>query len=249
MNIAVCIKQTPDTETRIKITDDEKGIVEDDIQWIINPYDEAAVEQALQLTEAHGGEVTVFSLGPARIEKSIREALAMGAHKAVRLDTERIPADSLATAKALVAVLQEGSYDLIFMGQQAVDGDNAQVPQYVAQALQVPCVTAVEELHIEDGQGWARRVLEGVQERVAFSLPAVLGVNLRLIEPRYPSFRGIMQAKKKPIDVQPANLGEEHLVIERLFYPPEKAAGQRFDTGAAAAAEVVRLLREEAKVI
>jgi electron transfer flavoprotein beta subunit len=249
MNIAVCIKQTPDTETRIKITADAKWIVEEDIQWIINPYDEAAVEQALQLTEAHGGEVTIIALGPERIEKAIREALAMGAHQAIRLDSERVPVDSLATARALIAVLQAGGYDLVFMGQQAVDGDNGQVPQFVAQALNLPCVTAVEALHIEDGKGWGRRSLEGLHERVAFSLPAVIGVNLRLVEPRYPSFRGIMQAKKKPIDVQPAGLGPEKLVIERLFYPPEKAAGKRFDNGVEAVPEVVRLLREEARVI
>ena len=249
MNIAVCIKQTPDTETRVKIADDGKWIVEDDIQWIINPYDESAVEQALLLTEEHGGEVTVISLGPDRIEKSIREALAMGAHKAIRLDSDRMPTDSLATARALIAVLQDGGYDLIFMGQQAIDGDNGQIPQFVAQALNLPCVTAVEEFHLEDGKGWGRRVLEGVQEKVGFNLPAVIGVNRRLVEPRYPSFRGIMQAKKKPIDVQPASLGDEHLVIERLSYPPEKAAGQLFENGVEAVPEVVRLLREEAKVI
>ncbi len=249
MNIAVCIKQTPDTETRVKIADDGKWIVEDDIQWIINPYDESAVEQALLLTEEHGGEVTVISLGPERIEKSIREALAMGAHKAIRLDTGHMPIDSLATARALIPVLEAGGYDLIFMGQQAVDGDNAQVPQFIAQALKVPCVTAVEEFHLEDGKGWARRVLEGVHEKVGFSLPAVVGVNRRLVEPRYPSFRGIMQAKKKPIDVQPAALGAENLVIERLSYPPEKAAGKLFENGVDAVPEVVRLLREEAKVI
>lgn len=249
MNIAVCIKQTPDTETRVKIADGGTSIIEDDIQWIINPYDESAIEQALQLTEAHGGEVTVISLGPERIEKAIREALAMGAHKAVRLDCDRIPVDALAIAKALVAVLQGGSYDLIFTGQQAVDNDNSQVPQRIAQAMNLPCVTAIEELHIEGDKGTAMRVIEGAHEKVSFSLPAVLGVNRRLIEPRYPSFKGIMQAKRKPIDVVAADLGAEKLVVERLSYPPEKAAGQVFGNGVDAVPEVVRLLREEAKVI
>ncbi len=249
MNIAVCIKQTPDTEARIKIAEDGTSIVEDDIQWIINPYDESAIEQALQLSEAHGGEVTVISLGPPRVEKALREALAMGAHRGLRLDTDRLPTDSIATAKALVPVLRDGGYDLIFMGQQAVDGDNGQIPQYVAQALGVPCVTAVEELHLADGAGWGRRVLEGVHEKVSFRLPAVLGVNRRLVDPRYPSFRGIMQAKKKPIDVQPARLGPEHVVIERLSYPPVKQAGRRFDGGVDAVPDVVRLLREEAKIL
>lgn len=249
MNIAVCIKQTPDTETRVKVADGGTTIVEDDIQWIINPYDESAIEQALQLTEAHGGEVTVLSLGPARIEKALREALAMGVHKAIRLDSDRIPIDPLAIARALVAVLQGESYDLIFTGQQAVDNDNGQIPQLIAQAMDLPCVTAIEELELEGDKGSAVRVVEGAHEKVTFSLPAVLGVNRRLVEPRYPSFKGIMQAKRKPIDVVAADLGPENLVVERLTYPPKKAAGQVFNNGVEAVPEVVRLLREEAKVI
>ena len=249
MNIALCLKQTPDTETRIKIAADGASIVEDDIQWIINPYDESAIEIALQLAEQHSGEVTILSLGPARVEEAIRAALAMGAHTAIRLDAPRIPVDPRVTARALVTVLQEGDYDLIFTGQQAIDDDHAQVPQRIAQAMNRPCVTAVEELHIEDGQSWGRRVLEGVREKVSFRLPAVIGVNRRLVEPRYPSFIGIRKAQKKPIDVRPAVLEAEHLVVERLSYPPEKAAGRRFTDGVEAVPEVVRLLREEAKVI
>jgi electron transfer flavoprotein beta subunit len=248
MNIAVCLKQTPDTETRVKIAGDGVSVREDDVQWIINPYDEAAVEAALRLTEAHGGEVTVFSLGPPRVEKAIREALAMGAHRAVRLHADAVPADPRVTAKALVAALRDGGFDLILAGQQAVDDDQAQTPQRIAQALELACVTNVEELTVEEGRGTARRVLEGVQEVSTFSLPAVLGVNLRLNEPRYPSFKGIMQAKRKPIDVIEAELAEPKLVVERLSYPPEKAAGRVFE-GVEAVPEVVRLLHEEAKVI
>ncbi|WP_457654593.1 electron transfer flavoprotein subunit beta/FixA family protein [Rhodocaloribacter sp.] len=248
MNIAVCLKQTPDTETRVKIAGDGVSVLEDDVQWIINPYDEAAVEAALRLTEAHGGEVTVFSLGPPRVEKAIREALAMGAHRAVRLHADAVPADPRVTAKALATALRDGGFDLILAGQQAVDDDQAQTPQRIAQALDMACVTNVEELTLEGGRGTARRVLEGVQEVSTFPLPAVLGVNLRLNEPRYPSFKGIMQAKRKPIDVIEAELAEPKLVVERLSYPPEKAAGRVFE-GVEAVPEVVRLLREEAKVI
>lgn len=248
MNIAVCLKQTPDTETRVKIAGDGVSVLEDDIQWIINPYDEAAVEAALRLTEAHGGEVTVFSLGPPRVEKAIREALAMGAHRAVRLHADAVPADPRVTAKALATALRDGGFDLILAGQQAVDDDQAQTPQRIAQALDLACVTNVEEMTLEGGRGTARRVLEGVQEVSTFPLPAVLGVNLRLNEPRYPSFKGIMQAKRKPIDVVEAALAEPKLVVERLSYPPEKAAGRVFE-GVEAVPEVVRLLREEAKVI
>ncbi len=248
MNIAVCLKQTPDTETRVQIAGDGVSVLEDDVQWIINPYDEAAVEAALRLTEAHGGEVTVFSLGPPRVEKALREALAMGAHRAVRLHADAVPADPRVTARALTAALRDGGFDLILAGQQAVDDDQAQTPQRIAQALDFACVTNVEELTVEGGRGAARRVLEGVQEVSSFPLPAVLGVNLRLNEPRYPSFKGIMQAKRKPIDVIEAELAEPKLVVERLAYPPEKAAGRVFE-GVEAVPEVVRLLHEEAKVI
>ena len=249
MNIAVCLKQTPDTTTRVHLADDGTSIVEDDIQWIINPYDESAVEVAIQLTEQHGGEVTLVSLGPERVEEAIRAALAMGAHRAIRLDSAHVPVDPRVTAKALAAVLQEGAYDLIFTGQQAIDDDHAQVPQRIAQAMNLPCVTAIEELHIEDGQGWGRRVLEGVREKVSFRLPAVVGVNRRLVEPRYPSFIGIKRARQKPLEVRPAVLDADHLVITRLSSPAEKTAGRRFTDGVDAVPEVVRLLHEEAKVI
>jgi len=249
MNIAVCIKQTPDTAAPVAVAEDGQSIREDDIQWVINPYDEAAIERALRLTEAQGGEVTILSLGPERVEKAIREGLAMGAHRAIRLDCARVPADPLATARALVAVLRDGKYDLIMTGQQAVDDDHAQVPQRIAQALGLPCVTGIDELDVADGRGTAKRILESGHETVSFALPAVLGVNRRLNEPRYPSFKGIMQAKRKPIDVMPAETGEEKLVVERLYLPAQKSAGRIFEGGAEAVPEVVRLLHDEAGIL
>jgi electron transfer flavoprotein beta subunit len=249
MNIAVCIKQTPDTTTRIKIADSGKSIVEDGISWIINPYDEYAIEEALQLTEKHGGEVTIISLGPAGIEKTIREALAMGAHKAIRLNAERIPSDPAVTARALVEVLKDGNYDLIFMGRQAVDDDQGQVPSMVSQAMNLPSVSMVVELNIEGAKGTSLREIEGGHENVSFKLPALIGANRHLNEPRYRSLKGIMQAKKKTIEVREANLTGEKLVVKKLEYPAAKEAGKVFDTGVEAVPEVVRLLREEAKVI
>jgi electron transfer flavoprotein beta subunit len=249
MKIAVCIKQTPDTTTRVQIAADGKSVVEDDIQWIINPHDEAALEAALKLTEAQGGDVTVFSLGPERVEKAIREALAMGAAQAVRLHAERVPVDPLATARALAAALQGGGYDLILAGRQAVDDDNSQVPLLLAHLLGVASVNAADELTVEGGKGTALREIEGGHERVTFSLPAVVGINRRMNEPRYPSFKNIMMAKKKPIDVRPAEVGTEKVVLERLVPPPQKEGGKIFQDGSASAGEVVRLLHEEAKVL
>jgi electron transfer flavoprotein beta subunit len=174
MNVAVCIKQTPDTTTRIKIAEDGKSIVEDGISWIINPYDEYAIEEALQLTEKHGGEVTIISLGPASIEKTIREALAMGAHNAIRLNADRIPSDPAVTAKALIEVLKDGNYDLIFMGRQTVDDDQGQIPSLVSQAMNLPSVSMVVELNIDGDKGTALREIEGGHEKVSFKLPALM---------------------------------------------------------------------------
>jgi len=249
VNIAVCMKQTPDTTTKVKIADDGKSIVKDGITWIINPYDEFAIEEALRLTEKHGGEVTIISLGPASIEKTIREALAMGAHKAIRIHAEEIPDDPLVTANALVTVLTEGNYDLIFLGKQAIDDDHAQLASMVAEAMNLPGVTVVVELNIEGDRGTALREIEGGHERVSFSLPAVIGAQRGLNEPRYRSLKGIMQAKKKPIEVKELELSAGNYEIEKLEYPPAKQAGKIFDNGAEAVPEVVRLLREEAKVI
>ncbi len=249
MNIAVCIKQTPDTTTRVKVGDSGKNIAEDGVNWIINPYDEFAIEEALQLAEKHGGEVTIVSLGPASIEKTIREALAMGAHKAIRINAETSTHDPLVVSKALVSVLKDGGYDLIFMGRQAIDDDQGQMPSLVAQAMNLPCVTVVVELNIEGGKGTARRELESGYENVSFSLPAVVGANRHLNEPRYRSLKGIMQAKKKKIEVVEATLDAPQMVVESVSLPPAKQAGKIFTNGAADASEVVRLLREEAKVI
>lgn len=249
MNIAVCIKQTPDTTTRVRIAGDGKSIEREGIQWIINPYDEFAIEEALKLTETHGGEVTIISLGPADVDKTIREALAMGAHKAIRINATRIPDDPVVTAKALAAVLKEGGYDLIFFGRQAIDDDHGQVPQLVATALNLPCATVVDSLEVHDGKAVARCVVEGGHTRMVFSLPAVIGANSKLNQPRYRSLKGIMQAKKKTIEVREADLAPARLVIEKLSNPPAKSAGKIFPNGVEAVPEVVRLLREEAKVI
>lgn len=249
MNIAVCIKQTPDTTTRVKIADNGTSIMEEGISWIVNPYDEYAIEEALQLTEKHGGEVTIISLGPAGIEKTIREALAMGAHKAIRIHADSIPADPAVTAKALAEVLKSGGYDLIFLGRQAVDDDHGQMPSRIAQALNLPGVSMVVKLTIEGNKGTALREIEGGHERVTFNLPAVIGANRHLNVPRYRSLKGIMQAKKIPIEVKQLPLTAEKLLLEKMEYPPAKQSGKIFTTGVEAVPEVVRLLREEAKVI
>ncbi len=249
MNIAVCMKQTPDTEAQIKIADDGTHIQTDGIKWIINPYDEFAIEEALRITEKHGGEVTLISLGPASVEKTIREGLAMGAHKAIRIDAPESPADPQVVGAALAEVLKDGNYDLILFGKQAIDDDQSQVPSIVATLLDLPAVAVVVKLDIEDGKATALREIEGGHEKVTFSLPAVVSAQRGLNEPRYRSLKGIMAAKKKPIEVKQINLKENQLSVEKLSYPPEKKPGRIVGEGPDAVPELVRLLHEEAKVI
>ncbi len=249
MKIAVCVKQTPDTTTRVQPAEDGVRIVEDGIQWIVNPYDEFAIEEAISLAEAQGGEVTVVTLGPPRVEKSIREALAMGAHKAIRVDCDSVPDDPSVTAHALAEVLRPRGFDLILTGRQAVDDDHAEVPARLAHLLGWACVSVVIELEVDGDSGTALREVEGGHERVSFSMPAVIGANRHLNEPRYRSMRGIMKAKRIPIEVERPALPAPKVRISKLKYPPQKGEKKRFEQGVADVPEVVRLLREEAQVI
>src|SRR5690348_740301 len=208
MKIAVCIKRVPDSETRVKIAPDGKSIDEAGVKFILNPYDEFAVEEALRRKEKAGaGEVVVIALGPAAAQETIRTALAMGADRGVLLQADRIPADGLQAATALAAELKAGGYDLILFGKMAIDDYNHQVGPMVAELLDLPCVTTVAHLEIENGKGTAEREIEGGLEVVEFPLPAVLTTDKGLNEPRYPALKGIMAAKKKPLDVKPAALG------------------------------------------
>ncbi|OGB66033.1 MAG: hypothetical protein A2Y94_14655 [Caldithrix sp. RBG_13_44_9] len=249
MNIAVCIKEVPDTETRPKIHENGKEIQKEGIKWIVSPYDEYAIELGLQLTEKQGGEVTIISLGPKEIEATIRSALAMGAHKAVRIDGPKVINDPLVVARGLAAVLKTRNFDLILFGKQAIDDDNAQIPQMVAEALELPCVSVVVKLDLQDKSAVAEREIEGGKEKLTFQLPAVISCQKGLNEPRYRSLKGIMAAKKIVIEEIPGALEPEKVAIEKLSYPPQKPPGRIVGKGAEAVPELFKLLREEAKVI
>ena len=250
MRIAVCIKRVPDTETRIRILPDGQSVDEAGVKFILNPYDELAVEEALQRKEKAGsGEVVVISLGGDAAQETMRTALAMGADRGVLLKADRIPADGLATAKALAAELKAGGYDLILFGKMAVDDYNHQTGVMVAELLDLPCVSTVAKLELSDGGLVAEREVEGGVEVVECSLPAVITCDKGLNTPRYPALKGIMAAKKKPIEVKPAQLGEERLKVKGLAMPPDRKEGRIVGEGVAAVPELVRLLRQEAKVI
>ena len=250
MKIAVCIKRVPEMDSRFKIAASGTAVDETGLKFAISDFDEWAVEAALQLKEKHGGEVAVVSLGPDAVQESIRKALAMGADRGVQLKADRVPFDGFAIATALAAELKDGGYDLIMFGKIAVDSSSGVTGAMVAELLDLPCVTAVSKLEIADGRGTAERALESATEVVEFPLPAVVTVDQGLVTAaRYPALKGIMAAKKKPLETRPAQLGAEQLSVSKFELPPERAAGRIIGEGAGAVPELVRLLREEAKVL
>ncbi len=250
MKIAVCIKRVPDSETRVKISSDGKSLDEAGVKFVLNPYDEFAVEEALRRKEKAGsGEVAVFCLGPTAAQETIRTALAMGADRGVLLQTDKIPADPFETAKVIANELQTNSWDLILFGRMAIDDYNTQVGPLVAQLLDLPCVTEVSHLEIEGTKGVAEREIEGGIEVLEFPMPAVITADKGLNEPRYPALKGIMAAKKKPLEIKPVQAAAGAVEIVALTPPAERKEGKIVGEGAAAVGELVRLLREEAKVL
>ncbi|HVO34851.1 MAG TPA: electron transfer flavoprotein subunit beta/FixA family protein [Gemmatimonadales bacterium] len=234
----------------MRIAADGTSLDETGVKFILNPYDEFAVEEALQRRDKAGaGEVVVIALGPDAAQETIRSALAMGVDRGVVLKADRVPADALAVAKALAAELRGGGYDLILFGKMAVDDGNHAVGPMVAELLGLPCVTAISKLELEGGKGVAEREIEGGVEVVEFALPAVLTAEKGLNVPRYPALKGIMAAKRKPIETRPAALGAVHAQVSALALPPERKAGRIVGEGADAVPELVRLLRAEAKVL
>ena len=250
MKIAVCIKRVADMETRFRIAASGKGVEEIGVKFDMGDFDSYAVEVALQLKEKKGtGEVVAISLGPDSVQEVLRKAMSMGADRAVQLKADPVPTDGLAIARALAAELQGGAYDLILFGKTALDSAAGVVGPMTAELLGLPCVTAASKLDIGDGRGSARRELEGAAELLEFPLPAAVTIDEGIARPRYPSLKGIMAAKKKPLESKPAQLGEQRVAVAKMELPAERAAGRIVGEGATAVTELVRLLRTEAKVL
>jgi len=264
VNIIVCLKQVPDTETQIKVGSDGKSIVTDDIKWVMNPYDEHGVEEALRIKEKFGGEVTVVGLGPKRVTESIRTALAMGADKGMLISDEALEgSDSLAVAKALAAAIKALDYDLIFSGQRGVDDDMGVVGANIAELLDIPQLSVIDKVEVaEDGKSIkVNRPIEGSTLVIESPLPALITTQKGLNEPRYASLPGIMKAKKKPfdektlsdlgLDVAEFGEGARKVKVLEIKPPPAREAGKivEGETPQEKAAGLAKLLHDEAKVI
>jgi electron transfer flavoprotein beta subunit len=262
MKIAVCIKQVPDTETKVKIASDGRSLDEAGVSWVVSPYDEIAVEEALRIREKQGGEVVVFSVGDDRLSSALRTVLAMGADRAVHLkDGAFEGSDALGLSRILAAALKPEGFALILAGKQAVGTDRGQVGPRIAALLGLPHVGVVTGLSWEGERFTAHREIEGAHEIVEGSLPVLITVQKGLNEPRYASLKGILAAKKKEIRVMSAaDLGIDPGTVgaagartkwERLELPPARSGGKILKglDAAQAASELVRLLREEAKAI
>ena len=250
MKIAVCLKRVPDMESRFKIAADSKSVDESGLKFDLSDFDGYAVEAALQINEKQGpGETVVISLGPDIVQETLRKAMSMGAERAVQLKADVVPADGFAIATALAAELKDGGYELILFGRMAMDTQHGTVGAMTATLLGLPCVTSVSKLEVGAGKGTARRELEGAAEIVDFPLPAVVTIDEGVARPRYPALKGIMAAKKKPLEVKPAQLGAVHLTVTKMELPPERKGGRIVGEGPAAVPELVRLLRDEAKVL
>ena len=250
MKIAVCVKRVPDMDVRFRIAADNVSVEETGLKFDINDFDAWAVEAALQLRDKNAGsDVTVISLGPDVVQETIRKALSMGVDRGIQLKAEKVPFDGLAIAKTLAEELKAGSYDLIFFGKMSPDSSSGVVGPMVSELLGMPCVTAISSLEIVDGKGKAKRELEGAQEIVEFPLPAVLTVDEGLNTARLPSLKGIMAAKKKPLEVKPVQLPPPQITLRKLELPAERKAGRVVGEGASAVPELVKLLQTEAKVL
>jgi electron transfer flavoprotein beta subunit len=250
MKILVTVKPVLNPDEKVKILPDGTGIAQEGIKMVINPFDEIAVEEALRLKEAHGAEVVTVTVGRAECEQQIRSAMAMGADRAILVETVE-PLDPLAIAKCLAKVAGDEAPDLVITGKQAVDADDNQVAQILSALLSWPQATFASKVELLDGSAKARvtREVDGGLETVEVPLPAVISTDLRLNEPRYASLPGILKARKKTIAVLPAaSLGIETAPKLRLLSfaaPKERVGGRKVES----VADLLDKLRNEARVL
>jgi len=249
VNIVTCIKEVPDTEAYIKVGADQKSISDANVTYIMNPYDEYAVEEALKIKETLQGEVIAMTVGGERANEALRYAVAMGVNQVIRVKSETSIADGLVLAKAFAGVIKEMEYDLILLGKETIDDGSTQIGPMLGELLDLPCITLVTKLDVADGKVVAEREVGGAVETIEASLPCIITAQKGLNEPRYPSLRGKMMAKKAVIDERDAQIGDVQMEIVGMSSPQARGEAKVVGEGVEAVPELVRLLKEEAKVI
>jgi len=248
MKIIVCVSLVPDSTTKVKVADSKK-IDDSGVSYILNPYDEFAIEEALKLKEKTGGDITAVSFGTDKSKDAIKKSFQMGVDKGVLIKTDLTDYDSFTAAKNLADYIQTQNADLILFGKQSIDFDGLLLPSMVSELLNIPCISVVVKLDIADGKVIAEREVEGGKEIIESKLPIVIGAQKGLNEPRYPNLKSIMAAKSRPIEEIAATYSGNKVEIMEMSLPPAKASGKIFLNGKDDVTELVKLLREEAKVI
>lgn len=249
MKIIVCVSIVPDSTTKVKIADNGKSIDTNGVSFILNPYDEFAVEEALKLKEKNGGEVIAVSYGTEKAKEAIKKSFQMGADKGVFIKSEDDNYDSFTVAKNLSEYLKGQNADIILFGKQSIDFDGLLIPSMISELINLPCISVVVKLDIENGKVKAEREVEGGKEIIESKMPVIIGAQKGLNEPRYPNLKSIMAAKSKPIEEIPGFYSGNKTDIIEMKLPPAKSSGKIFTNGKDDVAELVKLLREEAKVI
>lgn len=249
MKIAVCVSTVPDSTTKIKVSGNGKSIDETGVTFIINPYDEFAVEEAVLLKEKNGGEVTAISFGTDKAKEGIKKAFQMGADKGILVKSTNTDFDSFTVAKNLASVIKEINPDIVLFGKQSIDFDGLLVPKMTAEFLGLPSVNVVTKLEINGNDATMEREIEGGKETLKAKLPLVIGTQKGINNPRYPNLKSIMASKSKPIEEKAPIDGTVKSSVTDMRLPEAKGQGKIFTDGAANVPELVKLLREEAKVI
>jgi electron transfer flavoprotein beta subunit len=248
MNILVCISRVPDSATRILVGSDGRTIDTQGVKFVVNPYDEFAIEEGLRLKEKNGGTVTAICIGPETAKEQLRTSLAMGVDKAVLVKTDK-EFDSFFAAKNIAEYAKQMNPDIIFMGRQSIDFDSLQVPSLVGELLDLPSVSVVSKITYEESKVIAERDIEGGKEVVEATLPCIISAQKGLNDPRYPKLPDIMKARSKPIEeIEPVEQ-EAKVSVSKIEIPVKQRAGIILGNEDKDIDELVRLLHEEAKVI
>jgi electron transfer flavoprotein beta subunit len=248
MKIIVCVSLVPDTTTKIKIGDSKKSIDEAGVSFVINPYDEFAVEEAVQLKEKNGGDVTAISFGTEKYKEAIKKAFQMGADAGILIKSDDA-FDSYTVAKNLADAIKDLNPDIILFGKQSIDFDGSQIPSMVGELLNIPSVNVVTKLEINGDKATAEREVEGGKEIIEAKLPVIIGTQKGINNPRYPNLKSIMASKSKPITEKPPTYTGNKSEVTEMHLPQVKSKGKILSDGAASVPELVKLLREEAKVV